>query len=149
MNRRPIMPPAYLLFHLIGMVVLHFALPIMRWIERPWSYAGVLPIGVGLALVVGCALLFQKRGTAIKPFQVSSVLVTSGPFRFSRNPIYLGMVLILLGTSILLGTATPPILIPLFVILITQRFIRPEEAMLEQRFGSEYLAYRARVRRWI
>ena len=100
-------------------------------------------------MVVWNASRFKKVGTTIKPFQESSFLLQRGMYRYSRNPIYLGMVVVLLGISIVLGSVTPFFLIPFFVWLIQIRFIIKEEQMLENTFGEPYLQYKARVRRWL
>ncbi len=102
----------------------------------------------GVLNVVG-SRLFEVHQTAIKPFEESSALVVEGPFTYSRNPMYLGIVLILLGIAVLFGTATPLLVIPPFVWLITTRFIVKEEEALAQRFGQDYAEYKQRVRRWI
>ena len=143
------MPPVYFLVHLVGMIALHLLIPIAQWLDPPLTYAGALPVLAGLALAAVGALLFGRRGTTIKPFQESSELVVDGPFRFSRNPMYLGMLLVLVGTAMLLGSVSPLIALPSFLWLITTRFIAPEEAMLDARFGERYAEYRRRVRRWI
>jgi protein-S-isoprenylcysteine O-methyltransferase Ste14 len=75
--------------------------------------------------------------------------VLDGPFRFSRNPMYLGMVTLLIGVAIGLGSATPWLVIPAFFFLISKRFIAAEERKMEVEFGAEYLSYRSKVRRWI
>ena len=73
----------------------------------------------------------------------------SGPYRFTRNPMYLGMTTALTGVAILLGTLTPFLLIPLFAAWIDFRFISREETMLVGTFGEEYERFRREVRRWI
>ena len=88
-------------------------------------------------------------GTAIHPLARSSFLVRSGPFRFSRNPIYLGMVLILSGAALALGSATPWLIIPVFIGVLAQQVIAGEERKLTAEFGAEYLEYCTRVRRWL
>ena len=85
----------------------------------------------------------------IKPFKRSSVLVTTGPYRYSRNPMYLGLVLILIGIAILQGSISPVLVIPVFIWLITNNIIKKEEKMLEETFGDAYLEYKKQVRRWI
>ena len=75
--------------------------------------------------------------------------MASGPFRFSRNPIYVGMVAILFGVGMILGSALPFIVLPLFGRAIQRRFIAPEEEMLAATFGQEYDEYRRQVRRWV
>lgn len=148
-RRPPYLPPVLLFACLALMGLLHFLLPLGRWLESPLTWAGLLPLGVGLGLLLGAALLFPKHGTTIKPFEESTALLTEGPYRYSRNPIYLGMILVLVGVAVLLGTRTPLLAIPLFFVLITNQFIVNEEAMLEERFGEAYRDYRQRVRRWL
>jgi protein-S-isoprenylcysteine O-methyltransferase Ste14 len=115
----------------------------------PYRYAGIVVIALALGLAAWGALLFRRAGTGIVPFSPATALVTRGPYRFTRNPMYLGMAGTLLGAAILLGSLTPFVVIPAFMAVIAERFIAREEAMLEQAFGSAYLDYKARVRRWL
>ena len=146
---RRIYPPVYFLAALMALAGLHFLLPELRWLGPPATYAGGLFVLVGLILALVSSELFRRRRTTIKPFEPSTALVTSGPFRLSRNPMYLGMVLVLLGCAMLVGTVWPLPVIPLFIWLITSRFIVHEEEMMEQVFGDDYREYRQRTRRWI
>ena len=75
--------------------------------------------------------------------------MTDGPYRLTRNPIYVGMVLVLAGVALLLGGIAEWFVLPVFIWLIARNVIPVEESMLEERFGQEYQEYRARVRRWI
>jgi protein-S-isoprenylcysteine O-methyltransferase Ste14 len=146
---RRLFPPAYLLITLCMMLGLHFLSPVAIVIPPPWILAGLLPLLAGILLNLHGAGLFQSAGTTIQPFAPSQVLVMQGAYRISRNPMYLGFALVLLGVAILLGTLAPFITIPIFILLIQQRFIRAEERMLAERFGAVYTAYRQRVRRWL
>ena len=148
MERRTL-PPTYFGVALAAMLLLHLVIPGSAWLESSWRLLGVLPIFAGGALAIGGSRLFERVGTTIKPFEESSVLVIEGPFRYSRNPMYLGLLLILGGVALLLGTVTPLVVIPVFAVLIQRRFIRAEEAALEHKFGREYTRYRVRVRRWL
>lgn len=85
----------------------------------------------------------------MKPFEESSALVTGGVFRVARNPMYLGMALIVLGAALLLGSATPLAVVILLALLLDRAFISPEERMLADTFGDQFQEYRGRVRRWI
>ena len=76
-------------------------------------------------------------------------LIVTGPFRFSRNPIYLGMALIVLGGTLFSGTLTAFVFPITFVVIIHVKYIKTEEAILEDTFGEPYLNYKKRVRRWI
>ena len=134
---------------LVAMALLHFLLPGPRLLSTPWSWLGILPFAFGSGLTVGAARLFDRLGTPVRPFERSTRLVLDGPYRFTRNPMYLGMVLALAGIAIRLGTATPWLVPPAFAVFIQTQFIVPEEAMMERLFGAEYVAFKGRVRRWL
>jgi protein-S-isoprenylcysteine O-methyltransferase Ste14 len=143
------MPPVYLLVAILVMIALDRWAPLGTF-DGPFARAIGVFLGIaGLALLVWCSRLFVTAQTTIKPYETSSALVTGGPYRYSRNPIYLGMVLFLVGLNLGLGSWSPLLAIPAFAFIIERRFIRAEEAALLRRFGDEYETYRRRVRRWI
>ena len=148
--RRPkVLPPVYLLATVIAMLVVHRWLPVRQLITGHWRWTGLAPALIGLATGGSAARLFVRRKTTIRPGQVSTALMTDGPFRFTRNPIYVGMVLMLSGVAVGLGSLSPWFGVPLFILAIATDVIPAEEAMLEETFGEEYRAYRLRVRRWV
>ena len=147
-TRGPV-PPVILLAFLLLQFALHKWLPIVSLVPAPWNYAGIVFIVAGVSIVVLPATAFSRAGTTVLPFHESSALVTSGFFRLTRNPMYVGMVSVLLGVAILLGTLTPFVAPLLFVPTLNTRVIRHEEAMLQEKFGDEYAAYKAQVRRWL
>ena len=147
--RRIAVPPAYLLATLIAMIALHYLLPIANVIPSPVHYVGVLPILAGIGMAGWGVRAFDKAGTPVRPFEPSTELVTRGLYRYTRNPMYLGMVLLLLGVAVLLGSVTPLLPVPLFVWFIQRNFIRGEEGFLEGIFGERYRQYKKTVRRWI
>jgi len=106
-------------------------------------------MAAGALLSLWAALLFRQAGTTIKPFRQSSALVSRGPYNVTRNPMYLGMVIALIGVAIRLGSLTPFVVVPVFAFVIQTSFIQSEERLLEETFGPEYARYRARVRRWL
>jgi protein-S-isoprenylcysteine O-methyltransferase Ste14 len=113
-----------------------------------------LALGLGAAgLVLDAAALaaFVRARTTVNPLrpEKSSALVRSGAYRLSRNPMYLGLALLLAGWAIWLANALALALLPAFVAWLDRFQIRPEERALAARFGAEYEAYRARVRRWL
>ena len=142
-------PPVYLLLAVFVMVGLHLALPFRHVIPSGLRYLGIALLIAGLVLDVWAAGLFARAGTSVKPLQPSSALVTGGPYRLSRNPMYLGMVISLLGLGLWLGALTPFVIVPAFALFIEHRFIRREEAMMEATFGAAYAEYKNAVRRWI
>jgi len=146
---KKIQPPAYFLVALLLMAVLHLLLPLYAMTSFPWNLVGFVPIGVGTNLNILADRSFKVHNTTVKAFQRSSALVTDTVFKFSRNPMYLGMVLILVGIAVLMGSVAPWIIVLLFILLLDRIFIRPEEVMLDEIFGSPYQVYRNRVRRWI
>jgi protein-S-isoprenylcysteine O-methyltransferase Ste14 len=149
MNRSKMLPPTYLLIAIVVMIMLHFVFPLMTVISLPWNLLGIIPLVVGVVINIVANNAFQIVKTTIKPFEESTALVTSGIYQVSRNPMYLGFVLILTGIAILLGSLIPYGVIPIFMILIERNFIRLEEQGLEQKFGQQWLAYRQQVRRWL
>jgi protein-S-isoprenylcysteine O-methyltransferase Ste14 len=146
---RKVIPPVYLLVSLVSMALLHTYFPIAQVIARPYSYAGAMLIVIGLAMGLYSAVSFNRAGTPVVPFEPSKALVTGGFYRFTRNPMYLGMVLLLIGFAVVLGTLGAFLPIPVFVLIIQEWFIKGEERFLEEIFGDQYVAFKKRVRRWI
>jgi protein-S-isoprenylcysteine O-methyltransferase Ste14 len=106
-------------------------------------------LAVGLALFSWTLATLWTHHTTVNPYKAASTLCTDGPFRFSRNPIYLGDWFLLAGVSLLLQTAWPLLFSPLIWLLLRYGVIRHEEAHLQARFGDTYRDYMARVRRWL
>lgn len=146
---RKLLPPVYLLLTLFVMIALHRNFPLAKLISSPYRYVGIGPIVAGLVVTITAAGLFRKLGTPLKPFEESTTVVTTGMFRFTRNPMYLGMILLLIGIAIMTGTLATFLPIPLFFAILHFRFVLNEERFMEDLFGEEYLAYKRRVRRWI
>lgn len=131
------------------MVALDAIAPIVRLIAWPWNLAGVGIAAAGGLLALLAHRQFVRADTPVKPFEKSTALVQSGPFRFTRNPMYLGMLLILLGLFWGLGALSPVVVPPAFLVAIHHRFVKREELEMELQFRSDYLDYKHRVRRWI
>ena len=144
-----IIPPFYFLLAVGLMVVLDRWAPGVRWLTRPLTLVGVFPFVVGLGFMIATMRSLRHHETTIKPFHPSTTLITGGPFRASRNPIYLGMTMMLLGIALFLGSATPLIPVVMFAFWIQVRFILKEEAHLTEQFGDAYRRYQASVRRWV
>jgi protein-S-isoprenylcysteine O-methyltransferase Ste14 len=148
-QKRKVVPPVYFFLTLILMAALHWALPFGRILAPPLAYLGIPLIVAGMWLGGHAFRGFSKAGTPVVPFERSTALVTHGSYRLTRNPMYVGMVMILAGIALLLGTVGPWLPIPLFVWIIRSSFILKEERFLEELFGQQYLAYKSRVRRWL
>src|ERR671919_3077161 len=95
-----LVPPVYFLVALLLMGFFHRAAPGAHLIEPPYRYAGGVLAALGLGLIVWAAFLFRRAGTHIRPYLPSTALVVAGPYRFTRNPMYLGMAGILLRAAI-------------------------------------------------
>jgi len=144
-----ILPPTYLLGAIILMVAFHFLCPLRQISYFPCTLVGIVPLTVGIVLNLLADRSFKRHSTTVKPFQESRVLVTHGVFRISRHPMYLGMVLILVGIAMLLGSASAWAIVVAFGVVFDWFFIRAEERMLAETFGAAFEQYRKRVRRWL
>lgn len=144
-----ILPPVYFLGTVAASVGLHLLMPLAVLVPSPIHLAGAVLVVAGLGIALWAAGLFRSAGTPVVPFTQSTALVTGGIYRWTRNPMYLGMVIALVGLAVLLGTLGAFLPIPFFAWQIRRKFVLPEEAFLEGIFGGRYLEYKARVRRWL
>jgi protein-S-isoprenylcysteine O-methyltransferase Ste14 len=138
-----------MLIGVLLMLILHFGFPGWQIVPTFGRLIGLLPLAIGLAISYAAERQFIQVGTTVHPSGETCQLVTDGIYHYSRNPMYLGMTLTLLGVAMLLGTLTPLVVIPLFIGWIKRQFIRQEEQMLATQFGEDWLEYKAQVRRWI
>ena len=141
------MPPRFFLVYGVAGAALHFGLGGPLLLRLPWLGAAVF--AAGLALMLWGARTFARIGTTIKPFERTHTLVAEGPFRFTRNPMYLGLVAMLLGAALALGTAAPWLAAVGLAVTLQRRFIRHEERALAASLGEPYERYRRSVRRWL
>ena len=128
---------------------MQFNFPVYQYIHEPLAYAGVAAVLMGIAMAAISAGAFKMAGTGIKPFDEATFLVQSGFYRFTRNPMYLGMFLMLTGVAFLMGSVGAAIPVLLFVVIIRNNFVLAEERFLEASFGQQYLDYKSGVRRWL
>jgi protein-S-isoprenylcysteine O-methyltransferase Ste14 len=141
------MPPRFFLLYGLAGVALHFALGGPVWLRAPWPGAALFT-AAGLLGGWG-ARTFARAGTTIKPYEQTHQLVEAGPFRFTRNPMYVGMVGMLVGLAVALGSPWPWLAALALALTLQRRFIRHEERALAASLGEPYEAYRRRVRRWL
>jgi protein-S-isoprenylcysteine O-methyltransferase Ste14 len=129
-----------------------------RWVMRlrfgeagrpVFLVAGWLLIALGLGVMLWAIWTFTRARTSVLPFRPATAMVTSGPYRLSRNPMYVGLTLLYVGLSLLTGMAWPLVMLPVALWALTALVIRREERYLGAEFAAEYDAYRARVRRWL
>ena len=143
------MPTTYLLLSLVAMVGLHVLLPVAKVVPFPWNLAGIVPLVLGIVLNLAADRAFHAARTTVRPFEESSALVTGGVFRVTRNPMYIGFLLLLVGLALLLRSVTAYGVILAFAILLDRRFVAVEERMLAERFGAAWERYRRSTRRWL
>lgn len=110
---------------------------------------GWLGVVLGAGILLSANSLFRQRGTHARPWKSSSALVTDGVYRWTRNPMYLGMALIYAGIALIVDNLVALLLLAPLVFVIQQEVIAREEAYMEAKFGERYRAYRDSVRRWI
>jgi protein-S-isoprenylcysteine O-methyltransferase Ste14 len=146
---RRIVPPVWLLLGLLASLALSHWLPLLQLWQPSRGRLGLVPLIAGLILAVGGVGAFRRARTPVIPFAPSRVLVTTGVYRFTRNPMYLGLTLILAGSACLLGSLGAFLPLPPFVWILHRVYIDAEERFLEDLFGGEYVRYKSLVRRWI
>lgn len=149
MNRIKLYPPLISLLLILTMAALHYTLPQPQLIGPSFHPLGFVLMASGVLMNLWSANWFRKNKTTIDPRGDAAYLAQEGLYRVSRNPMYLGMLITLLGVSIYLGGLISFLAPPLFVWIVTVRFISREEKALRDCFGDEYKQYQARVRRWI
>jgi protein-S-isoprenylcysteine O-methyltransferase Ste14 len=146
---KKIMPTTYLFISIVVMIAFHFLFPVMRIIPPLWNFLGLVPLAWGVVINLVADKAFHEASTTVKPFEESSALIAHGIFRVSRNPMYLGFVLILIGIAVLLRSLTPYAVVLAFAILMDRMYITVEQRMLAEKFGAEWEKYRQRTRRWL
>ena len=148
----PIPPPfLYFIPFLIGVLLHHLVggdrIPASAL--GPARIAGAVLVAIGLAINISAWVAFHRVRTPVMPTRPTTAIATTGPYRFTRNPLYLSLAIIYLGAALLLGYLWPLLFLPLAVALITRLVITREEGYLEGKFGTEYARYRDSVRRWL
>jgi len=148
--RKILLPPVMLALCLISLVgVNYFNIAGIILFSAPVTYAGYGVILLGIFLPIWGAHLFRQHETNILPYKDPDHIVTSGPFGFSRNPMYLGMLLVLFGVALMYGTALGFIFPLAYFCVANWWYIPYEESRMTEAFGEKFIAYQAKVRRWL
>lgn len=147
-----IAPPLVYAIALFVGLVLHWVRPIEVALDE--RVVVFRPIGVGLVVVGGWMVveavrLMRSVGTSPLPTRPTTVLVLGGPFHYTRNPMYLGMLLVTAGVALLANAVWPLLFLPIVVSIINSEVIVREEKYLSRKFGGEYEVYKRRTRRWL
>ena len=142
-------PPVLLVIHIGAAWLLgrFIALPIV--VSPLFKSIGLALAGIGFLLGLLSLYSFTKARTTVNPHGSVRAIVSSGVYRFTRNPIYLGMTFMLIGFPLAFGNVWGIPLAPVFILLMNKLVIEHEEAYLEKKFGEAYTGYRSRVRRWL
>ena len=142
-------PPLYFIAGLLVGFGLEQALPI----DRPPAWVTIAGVTIGVAAWLaldGAAMVsFGRAKTPMNPFNPTTTLVTGGPYRFTRNPMYVGMAFLYVALALAFGLIWALILVPAVILAVDRFVIAREEPYLEARFGEPYRDYKRRVRRWL
>lgn len=133
----------------LASILFHLTFPYLNVLTTPITYVGVLLILIGIILDSWASKLFNQASTPVQPGKTPLSLVTTGPYEYSRNPMYIGMTLMLIGLSVFLGSLTAFIPAVAFVLVANFWFVPMEEQVLNEEFSEEYSEYTSRVRRWL
>jgi protein-S-isoprenylcysteine O-methyltransferase Ste14 len=148
--RVPFIPPP--LYYGVGFaagMLVHHLVPVPVGGRPVTTIAGAVVGALGLALTFAGVGGVIRHRTTIVPHRPVAALLTTGAYRWSRNPMYTGLAIAYLGGALLAGSWWPVALLPFVMLVVARLVIRPEERYLSERFGEAYSDYRARVRRWL
>ncbi|MBU2864742.1 isoprenylcysteine carboxylmethyltransferase family protein [Reinekea forsetii] len=147
--RPPILPPSIGMLAMLGVFVLHFIKPIAMLFPYPINYMGLVLIAAGALINIIAERDLQRFGAPFDANGQASQLVEGGLYRFSRNPAYLGMILIAAGITVWVGSLSPWLVVLFLPPIMGKLYVCQEECALKDRFGSEYDQYCTKVPRWI
>lgn len=142
-------PPLLFTAPVLSGLLLNRFLPIPLVPNRSGRLAGAILTMMGLILGGAAVREMRRVGNSPDPRVPVRAVVAGGPYRFTRNPMYVGMSMVVVGLSLLSRTAWPLFLLPSTLAQVTELAIRPEETYLERKFGHSYRRYKEQVRRWI
>lgn len=146
---KSVLPPTLLSMAIVLMIILQVIFPICFIIRFPFNLSGLVLIITGSVISIWGSQKFSREKTSIMTFDEPSVLVISGLYKYSRNPMYLGFVLFIFGVWAMLGSLAAFIVALIFSVVLDSYYIRFEEKVLGEKFGKVYFEYKKKVRRWI
>jgi protein-S-isoprenylcysteine O-methyltransferase Ste14 len=146
---RQLISPVLAIICLMLMLLLHWLYPVGLLIHFPFNLTGLLFVGLGLTICFVAQQQFKKIGTTLYPFSQPAKLVTGGLFRYSRNPMYLGLTAFLTGVWLFLGSLSPGVFVAAFLLIADRCYIAYEERRLLAAFGTTYADYQSRTPRWL
>jgi protein-S-isoprenylcysteine O-methyltransferase Ste14 len=144
-----IYPPIWFLLFAAAACILNWLWPVSFVLPLPLKSIAAVIVLLGGGLALWARMVFLLQDTSVDPYAEANRLVTTGPYRFSRNPMYLSLLLVLIGVGLWLQSLSSLLMALLFITVINQRHIRPEERRLEQQFGQRFVDYCETTRRWI
>ena len=148
--RKILLPPVMLALCMIGIITVNFFdVAVIVLLSGPVKFIGYGLISFGIFLSVWGARLFRQHDTNLRPYKDPDNIVTTGPFGFSRNPMYLGMLLVLIGLSVRYSTALSFIFPLAYFYVANSYYIPYEEGRMAKAFGDEFTRYKTKVRRWL
>lgn len=146
----PIVPPP--LWYAAGLVaawLISRKFPIFVLPDAGRWTVGALCVLIGLAFIAPAVASFARAKTSVVPVRPTTTLVDTGPYRFTRNPMYVGFTFVYVGIALIANWLWAIIILPIVLVAVYASAIAPEEKFLERTFGKDYTAYRSRVRRWL
>ena len=146
---KKILPPGYLLISLTLMIITYWLLPGVVIAPGPVRMYGVVFVVLGILLNIAAKKAMKRAQTPVSPFAKTTLLITWGVYSWTRNPMYLGLVLLLVGVSVLMGNLLPMIITLLFALIMHNRFVTLEEKKLAEEFSDRWENYKNRTRRWL
>jgi protein-S-isoprenylcysteine O-methyltransferase Ste14 len=147
---RPPPPLTYLVFLILGLVAnLFYPFPLSSSATSVLLMLGLGVVMSGLAVGAFALRAMKRAGVSPLPWRAPGKLVVDGPFRFSRNPLYISLTVMYLGISVAVNTFWPLAFLVFAIVIVDRETILREEKFLEKKFGEEYRSYKTKVRRWI
>lgn len=141
------LPPVLMVLHLTAGFVLNWIFG--TYMPHAWGWLGIALLAVAVSIVQWSKKLFERAGTNVPPSLPTTAIVTDGPYKYSRNPMYVCFLLWFAGLCLVAGTPLALLMLFPFAYILDQHVIVPEENYLSAKFGDVYLEYKNRVRRWV